>query len=105
MGNQARQTSARIILFRWMLVMPAVAAAVGALLLCLSCWLGDGTLASWYRVEYFMPLPLYMIVAACWTFVLMMPIGGILGFVLIRKCRKNGRDTEPRSAGDGRTRA
>ena len=62
----------------WVLVIPLIAACVGVAGFVLICWLGDGTLTSLYRIEYFLPLPLYCVVAFIWIFLPAV----ILGFVI-----------------------
>lgn len=62
----------------WVLLLPLLFAGLAVAGFILMCWLGDGTLASLYRVEYFMPLPLYCFV----VFVVVFPSMVILGFVV-----------------------
>jgi hypothetical protein len=62
----------------WVFIIPLTVASVGVTGFVLVCWLGDGTLASLYRVDYFMPLPLYCVVVFTWVFV---PVT-IIGFVV-----------------------
>lgn len=68
-----------VLVFRdWVLIMPLVAATLGVAGFVFVCWLGDGTMASLYRVDYYMPLPLYGVVAFIWIFLVVT----IVGFVI-----------------------
>lgn len=65
----ASSTSIVLVFLRWVFIIPFTVACLAAAGFALACWLGDGTIASLYRVEYFMPLPVYCLFtfAAVWA--------------------------------------
>jgi hypothetical protein len=65
--------------------MPLVVACVTVGAFVLIGWLGDGTLASLYEVNYFMPLPLYCVAVFLWVFPRLALIGCVVAGGLIVK--------------------
>jgi hypothetical protein len=78
--DRASKSMGRIV-YRWVLLMPLIVACVAVGAFVLVGWLGDGTLASLYEVEYFMPLPLYCVAVFLWVFPPMVLLGLVVAGV------------------------
>ena len=93
----------------WGLAVPPMLAVIFTVLFCFACWLGDGTLASMYRVEYFMPMPIYILAIWIWTLVICVPCGLVIGagvglFIKWKRTRSTEQDAwtatnQPRGRG------
>lgn len=79
----------------WGLAVPPAFAVIFTVLFCFACWLGDGTLASLYTVDYFMPMPFYILAIWMWTLLVFVPTGIVVGACsgLVVKWRRT-RSTE-----------
>jgi hypothetical protein len=75
-----------VLVFRdWVLIMPLIVAFFGLTILILVCWLGDGTIARLYRVDYFMPLPLYCGMAFIWVYPRLIFLGFVITVVSVMR--------------------
>ena len=61
------------------LAVPTALALIFTVLFCVACWLGDGTLAYLYTVDYFMPMPFYILGIWMWTLLIFVPSGVVVG--------------------------
>jgi hypothetical protein len=62
----------------WVLIMPLIATCLAVAAFVLACWLCDGTIATLYEIDYFVPLPFYCVVISVWTFLPMTLLGLVI---------------------------
>jgi hypothetical protein len=65
----------------WVFVMPSSISCLAVVGFVLMCWLGDGTIANLYDVDYSIPLPLYGVIVFLWTFMPMVILGLVVAGV------------------------
>ena len=75
-------SSAPLLFLKWTFGIPICLALTGAIGFAVLCWIGDGTLANLYEVEYFLPLPFYLFGVFVFILKYAVPLGALVSLIL-----------------------